>query len=48
MFSAQDMKRCYLQKKFCVTTQDFKALVAIIWYCGNNMYEKNSLTSIFR
>ena len=33
MFSAGDMKHCYLQKKICVTIWDFrKALVTITWY----------------
>ena len=53
----QDMERCYLQKKICVTTWDFKNdLVVVVWllhgihelHCGINVYKKNSVVSIFK
>ena len=53
----QDMERCYLQKKICVTTWDFKNdLVVVVWllhgihelHCGINVYKKNSVVSILK
>ena len=52
MFPVRDMKRCYLQKKICVTIWDFKKGLSgyyMVLACGINVYEeKSSLASIFK
>ena len=53
MFPKQDVKCCYLWKKYALIMLDFvTALVAIIWYtsiyCSINFFVKDSLAIIFK